>query len=299
MRIALLHTRIRAEERLLIEALDARGIETDVIDVRSFVLDPAGPGIEADAVLDRSMSVAASRAALSVLERSGVPCFNGTRTLDVCSDKLATAAALAGAGVPAPRTLAAVGEQAALEAVERIGYPAVIKPATGSWGRLIARVSDRESAEAILEHKFTLGSTLQKTVVVQEYVDKPGRDLRIFVVGGRAIAGIARSSEHWITNTARGGSATGINVSGEIGAISEAAARAVGGGILAIDLLECPRRGLLVNEINHSMEFRNSIDTTGVDIPGVVVEHVLERAGAPTIEMAAMRARSAAMEASA
>ncbi|MEO1511242.1 MAG: hypothetical protein AAFU70_04135, partial [Planctomycetota bacterium] len=72
MRIALLHTRIRAEERLLIEALDARGIETDVIDVRSFVLDPAGPGIEADAVLDRSMSVAASRAALSVLERSGV-----------------------------------------------------------------------------------------------------------------------------------------------------------------------------------------------------------------------------------
>ncbi|MEL6330264.1 MAG: lysine biosynthesis protein LysX [Planctomycetota bacterium] len=299
MRIALLHTRIRAEERLLIEALDARGIETDVIDVRSFVLDPAGPGIEADAVLDRSMSVAASRAALSVLERSGVPCFNGTRTLDVCSDKLATAAALAGAGVPAPRTLAAVGEQAAIEAVERIGYPAVIKPATGSWGRLIARVSDRESAEAILEHKFTLGSTLQKTVVVQEYVDKPGRDLRIFVVGGRAIAGIARSSEHWITNTARGGSATGINVSGEIGAISEAAARAVGGGILAIDLLECPRRGLLVNEINHSMEFRNSIDTTGVDIPGVVVEHVLERAGAPTIEMAAMRARSAAMEASA
>ncbi|MEO1512792.1 MAG: hypothetical protein AAFU70_12020 [Planctomycetota bacterium] len=134
---------------------------------------------------------------------------------------------------------------------------------------------------------------------MQEYVDKPGRDLRIFVVGGRAIAGIARSSEHWITNTARGGSATGINVSGEIGAISEAAARAVGGGILAIDLLECPRRGLLVNEINHSMEFRNSIDTTGVDIPGVVVEHVLERAGAPTIEMAAMRARSAAMEASA
>jgi [lysine-biosynthesis-protein LysW]---L-2-aminoadipate ligase len=157
-----------------------------------------------------------------------------------------------------------------------MGYPVVLKPAIGSWGRMLAKVNDREAAEALLEHKQLLGSFHHSTFYLQEYIEKAGRDIRAFVVGGETIAAIYRSSEHWITNTARGGQATNCPVSLELDDICRRAARAIGGGILAVDLFEDPNRGLLVNEINATMEFRNSIDTTGVDIPGRVVDYVVE-----------------------
>ena len=163
----------------------------------------------------------------------------------------------------------------ALEALDDIGYPAVLKPAVGSWGRLLSKVNDRDAAESILEHKTILGSYHHSIFYIQEYVEKDGRDIRSFVVGDECIAAIYRDSAHWITNTARGAKASNCPVTDELAAISLAAAGAVGGGILAVDLFETSR-GLLVNEVNYTMEFRNSIDTTGVNIPGRMVEHVLE-----------------------
>jgi len=155
----------------------------------------------------------------------------------------------------------------------------VMKPAIGSWGRLLARVNDRDAAEALLEHKVTLGSFHHGAFYIQEYVNKPGRDIRSFVVGDETICAIYRNSEHWITNTARGGQASNCPVTPELDEISRAAAKAVGGGVVAIDLFETDR-GLLVNEVNYTMEFRNSIDTTGVNIPGKVADYVLEVARA-------------------
>ncbi|MBZ0172122.1 MAG: hypothetical protein K8E66_07070, partial [Phycisphaerales bacterium] len=109
---------------------------------------------------------------------------------------------------------------------------------------------------------------------VQEYVDKANADYRVFVVGGVPVAAIVRRSGHWVTNTARGATAEGTAVTGELADLSRRAAEAVGGDVVAVDLFEHPERGLLVNEVNHSMEFRNSVDTTGVDIPGLVARHV-------------------------
>jgi [lysine-biosynthesis-protein LysW]--L-2-aminoadipate ligase len=164
--------------------------------------------------------------------------------------------------------------ESALQAIERIGYPVVLKPAIGSWGRLLAKISDREAAEALLEHKETLGSYQHAIFYVQEYVEKPGRDIRSFVVGEETICAIYRESEHWVTNTARGARARNCPLTPEIDRVSRAAAAAVGGGVLAIDILE--RDGeLLVSEVNYTMEFRNSIEVTGVDIPGRIVDHVL------------------------
>ena len=114
---------------------------------------------------------------------------------------------------------------------------------------------------------------------MQEYVPKPGRDIRAFVVGGETIAAIYRASEHWITSTARGGRATNCPVTAELADLCVRAARAVGGGVVAIDVLEGPE-GVLVNEVNYTMEFRNSIDTTGVNIPAKVIDYVLEVARA-------------------
>ncbi|MEC9372001.1 MAG: RimK family alpha-L-glutamate ligase, partial [Pseudomonadota bacterium] len=167
-------------------------------------------------------------------------------------------------------------EDSALIAIEELGYPVVLKPAVGSWGRLLAKVNDRESAESILEHKTVLGSYHHSIFYIQKYVEKQGRDIRSFVVGNECIAAIYRSSSHWITNTARGAVATGCPVTDEIASLSVAAAHAVGGGVLAVDLFESTA-GLLVNEVNYTMEFRNSIDTTGVNIPERVVTYVLEQ----------------------
>ena len=165
--------------------------------------------------------------------------------------------------------------ESALQAIERLGYPVVLKPAVGSWGRLLSKVNDREAAEAILEHKETLGSYHHSIFYIQKYVEKHGRDIRSFVVGDETICAIYRTSPHWITNTARGGVATNCPVTREVGDISVRAAKAVGGGVVAVDLFETPD-GLMVNEVNYTMEFRNSIDTTGVDIPAKVVDYVVE-----------------------
>lgn len=280
MRIALLHTRLRVEERLLADALSARGVEPVLLDLREAVFDIHDPGEWSafDAVLDRSVSLTASLTAVACLESHGIRCINRLETIELCSDKLRTSLALArapGGGIPAPRTLVAADPASALRAIEHIGYPAVIKPTVGSWGRLLARVNDRDAAEAILEHRATLGSVHHHVHYIQEHIDKPGRDIRVFVVGGHPIAAIARASAHWVTNTARGAKASGLAVTPDLADLARRASSAVRADICAIDILECPRRGPLVSEINHSMEFRNSIDTTGIDIPGLVADHVL------------------------
>jgi [lysine-biosynthesis-protein LysW]---L-2-aminoadipate ligase len=282
VRLAIIHTRIRVEERLLADACAARGVECDLIDLREVVFDlhDPGPWRRYDAVLERCVSQTAALAAARVIEGFGVPVVNPPAVIEVCGDKLATSVALVREGVPTPRTRAAFDGPAALRAVEANGYPAVLKPVVGSWGRLLARVNDRDAAEALIEHKATLGGPQHGVFYVQEHVDKPRRDLRVFVVGDQAICGIARHSEHWITNTARGGRASALDVTGDVGEMALHAARAVGGGVLAVDLLEHPREGLLVGEVNHTMEFRNSIEPTGVDIPARVIDWVIEHARA-------------------
>jgi [lysine-biosynthesis-protein LysW]--L-2-aminoadipate ligase len=160
-----------------------------------------------------------------------------------------------------------------------MGYPVVLKPLHGSWGRLLAKVNDRDSAEAILEHKKTLGGYAHSVFYIQEYVEKPGRDIRAFVVGGETIAAIYRNSSHWITNTARGAKASFCPITPELDHIAKAAAEAVGGGILAVDIFETPEGRLVVSEVNHTPEFRNSIEPTGVDIPAKMVDYVKKVAG--------------------
>ncbi|USO00193.1 MAG: lysine biosynthesis protein LysX [Phycisphaeraceae bacterium] len=276
MRIAMTYTRLRTEERMLLDAFEGTGATVEPIDVRteSFDIDDPGRWSGYDLVLDRCVSLRASMTISHVLERFGLRCVNRAETIEVCSDKLRTSLALSAAGLPQPRTRVAVEEPGAIEAAEQIGYPAVMKPTVGSWGRLLARVNDRDAAEAVIEHRATLGSSQQQVHYVQEYVAKPNADFRVFVVGGDPIAAIVRRSEHWVTNTARGAKAEGVAVNGELADLSRRAAEAVRGDVVAIDLFEHPERGLLVNEVNHSMEFRNSVDTTGVDIPGVVAQHV-------------------------
>ena len=273
--MGVLLSRVRVEEKLLLEELERRHVPTTVIDDRELVLRlETKPELGVDVVAERCIQHSRALYALSVLETWGIPTVNTFEVADICGNKLLTTMRLIRDGVPSPRTRLAFTPESALTAIEELGYPAVLKPLVGSWGRLISRVNDRDAAESILEHKDVLGTYMHSIYYVQEYVAKPGRDIRAFVVGDECIGAIYRASDHWITNTARGGKATNCPVTPELAEISIRAAKAVGGGVVAIDLLES-ERGLLVNEVNYTMEFRNSIDTTGVNIPGKVVDHIL------------------------
>ena len=277
MRVGFLHSLIRKEEKLLLDAFARHGgAEIVMLDDRRMIFDlKRGPDV--DVVMERCINHSRALHGLRLIESRGVRCVNSYQVANVCGDKLLTSLALEEAGLPQPAVRIAFTEASALEALDDLGYPAVLKPAVGSWGRLLSKVNDRDAAESILEHKTILGSYHHSIFYMQEYVPKNGRDIRSFVVGDECIAAIYRDSTHWITNTARGARASNCPVTDEVAAVSLAAARAVGGGILAIDLFETPD-GLLVNEVNYTMEFRNSIDTTGVDIPGRMAAHVLESA---------------------
>ncbi|MGI8825800.1 MAG: lysine biosynthesis protein LysX [Chloroflexota bacterium] len=281
MNVGVLYSRVRIEEKLLFDELKQRGVEFGRIDDREFVFELGESVFQYDVVLERSINHSRALYGLKLLGDAGITTVNTYAVADTCGNKILTSSALSRDGVPSPRTLIAFTPESALQAIEEVGYPAVLKPAVGSWGRLLSLVSDRYAAEAILEHKEVLGSYHHSIFYVQEYVPKPGRDIRSFVVGDDCICAIYRYSDHWITNTARGGDAENCPVTDEIAERSVSAARAVGGGVVAVDLLES-ERGLLVNEVNYTMEFRNSIETTGVNIPARIVEYLLqqgERAG--------------------
>ena len=277
MRIGVLYSRIRIEEKLLIKELETRGVNYDLIDVRKFFfnLNDRQQWQQYDVIFERCISHSRALAALQILGSWGIPCVNTAQVATICGDKLNTNLALIGSGVPTPTAHIAFTEAAALEAIEAIGYPAVLKPAVGSWGRLMAKVNDRQAAEAILEHKATLGSYHHAIFYIQEYIDKPGEDIRSFVIDGETICAITRSSNHWITNTARGGQSANCPVTAEIDHLSRLAAEAVGGGLVAVDLMARADGRLLVNEVNYTMEFRNSIEPTGVNIPARMIDYVI------------------------
>jgi [lysine-biosynthesis-protein LysW]---L-2-aminoadipate ligase len=270
--LGVFYTIIRPEEKAILAAAEARGLAVERIDdgETTFGLEP--PAQLPSVVLNRSVSHTRSLYATRCFAHYGVPTVNTPEVVELAGDKILTSLRLAERGIPTPRTVVALSPEAAMRAIEQIGYPAVLKPAVGSWGRLMAKVDDAEEAEQILEHKAALTSPLHSVIYVQEFVPKPDRDLRVFVVGDEVVAAMYRRSEGWRTNAARGATTEPIEATGEIAELSLRAARAVGGGVLAVDLMESPS-GLTVHEVNPTPEFKALSAATGADIAGRIVEY--------------------------
>ncbi|MBI2547747.1 lysine biosynthesis protein LysX [Candidatus Woesearchaeota archaeon] len=277
MKIGFLHSLIRPEEKMLIEEFQRRkNVELVMMDDREFEFTLGKTTFPVDIVIERCINHSRALHALRLLESAGIRCVNSYKAATICGDKLLTSTVLAEQGVPQPEVRIAFTEPSALHAMETMGYPVVLKPAVGSWGRLLAKINDRDAAEAILEHKTVLGSYHHSIFYIQKYVaKKQGRDIRSFVIGDQCIAAIYRTSPHWKTNTALGGKASKCVITKELADISVRAARAVHGDIVAIDVFET-NDGLVINEVNYTMEFRNSIQTTGVNIPKLIVDQVMK-----------------------
>lgn len=259
--------------------MQERGVEYDRLDERDLALwlQANGLGKEYDLIWCRAISHSQAAYALSIFNGWGIRTVNSCQVVNVCGDKVLTSMALIQHNVPTPRTVVALSVEAALQVIQEMGYPVVLKPAVGSWGRLLSKVNDRETAEAVLNHKATLGGPAHNVFYIQEYVDKPSRDIRTLVVGEEVVYAMYRRSAHWITNTARGGEALPCPLSRKIRELSSAAAQAVGGGILAVDLMETADGRLLVNEVNHTPEFHGAATAVDVDIAGKMADYVLQQ----------------------
>lgn len=298
VRVGMVYSRLRNDEKMLVEAAQRRGVDLVPLFDDELVLDiDARPFAGIDVVLERSISFYRGLYVLKFANGHGIPSVNTYEVASRCGDKAETSLLLARAGVRTPRTRVAFTPEGAIKACRELGYPAVLKPTMGSWARLLAKVDNDEQADMVLEHKEALNNPLQQIYYVQEYVKKPQasgqlgahaisgiqldgashRDIRAFVVGDETVAAIHRNSPHWITNTAKGGKASNFPVTEEFHDFCQRAAAAVGGGVLALDVMETDA-GWTCHEVNHTMEFKNSVAPTGVDIPGKVLDYCVAQA---------------------
>jgi [lysine-biosynthesis-protein LysW]--L-2-aminoadipate ligase len=281
MKVGLCYSRIRKDEKLLLGELRERGHDVVKVDVRRqrFGLEePPAEMADVDVLVDRCLATSRSRYVTRFADAYGIPIVNGAETARICADKVENSLALAGAGVPTPTTEVAFTKDTALEVVEDFGYPCVLKPVVGSWGRLMAKLDSRSAAEAVLEHKETLGHYEHKVFYVQEFVEKPGRDIRVVATDGEPVAAMVRSSDHWLTNAAQGAEVEPFELDDEARDLVARASDAVGGGLLGVDLMETgvddsgTPTGYTVHEVNHTVEFKALDDAVEVDVPARVVD---------------------------
>jgi [lysine-biosynthesis-protein LysW]--L-2-aminoadipate ligase len=262
--LAIVASRVRVEEKLLLAALDRRRIAYEVVDTRRFAVQLDGPSPAYSGALAREVSHHRAYYAARLFEHAGVPVVNSARAIGICGDKLLTTLALRAAGVPTPRTMVALTPDAALAELTAFGYPSVVKPLIGSWGRLAARLTDGETAQALLEHRAALPGAQHQITYVQQYIDKPGRDIRGLVAGEEVLGAVYRSSPHWRTNTAREASTVSLCPVGEdLAKLLAAAAAAMGPGCYGVDVLEDRDGALYVSEVNHTPELHGAVDVLG------------------------------------
>jgi [lysine-biosynthesis-protein LysW]--L-2-aminoadipate ligase len=283
--VGVLYSRIRRDEKLLLSELRERDHEVTKIDVRKerFGIHDAPESFEdCDLVVDRCLATSRSRYITRFVDRYGIPVVNGPETAAICADKARNSLVLSEAGVPTPNTEVAFTKESALASIEAFGYPCVLKPVVGSWGRLMAKIDSRDAAEAILEHKETLGHYEHKVFYIQEFVEKPGRDIRVVATDGEPVAAMARTSDHWLTNAAKGAEVEAIEVTDEMRDLVERASAAVGGGLLGVDLMETGD-DYTVHEVNHTVEFKALDSVTDVDVPAAVVDWLEAKVQAPEV----------------
>jgi [lysine-biosynthesis-protein LysW]--L-2-aminoadipate ligase len=278
--LVILYDMIRWEEKALYESAVKKGIKVENLDCKNLTLDLNDKSSKhrGKVVLQRSVGYFKNVHSTAALEGVGAQVINPLHTAIMCGNKMYAHMELQKAGIKTPKAVAAFSEESAIGALDNIGYPAVIKPTVGSWGRLIALLRDKDAARAVIEdrqHMFPL----YQIYYFEEYVNRPPRDIRAIVVGDRVVAAIYRYSGEgeWKTNMALGGHAEMCPITNELEDICLKASNVMRGQIVGVDLMESNREGLLVHEVNNTTEFKNTVRVTGIDIPELMIDYALKR----------------------
>ena len=276
MKVSITFDRLRWEEKALNDAAQAEGLQASLVDVKGLVFEVPKKHPElGDVVLNRCISHYRSLLLSQTLEGAGVHVVNAHSVAEVCSNKLATSVALSRAGVPTPRTYLALSSEAVEAAAEELDYPLVLKPFTGSWGRMVTVVKDRATLRALVEYKEELANPQEHMYYMQEFIQRPPRDIRAIVAGESIVACVHRYAPEgeWRTNVARGGTSKAFEPDKELKEIILRAAEAVGGGVLGVDAMESSS-GYMVHEVNNTVEFRGAQSAVDLDIPAQIVKFV-------------------------
>ncbi len=280
MKASITFDRLRWEEKALKDAASSVGLDASLLDVKEMVFQIPGKQQElGDIVLQRCISHHRSLMVTRAIEGGGTPVINRLAVAEVCSNKLATTIALSKAGVPTPRTVVAMSSDAVEKAAEELGFPLVMKPFSGSWGRMVSVVRDMATLQSFVEYREELANPLEHMYYLQELVKRPPRDIRAVVAGDRIVACVYRYAPEgeWRTNVARGGTSKAFRADSELKEVVHRASDAVGGGVLGVDAMESSD-GYMVHEVNNTVEFKGAQSAVQTNIPEQIVRYVAETA---------------------
>ena len=272
--ITVLYDTIRLEEKLIIESAKKNDISIELVDCKKLFINLNEKNVDFQTVLQRCVSYYRNIHSTASLERFGINVINCLNTGLLAGNKLFTHMLLEKNNIPTPDVTVAFSKDAAMESLEKTGYPKIIKPTIGSWGRMVSKINDHDAAEGIIEGKESM-HPIHQVHFLEEFVERPPRDIRAIVIGDTVSAAIYRNSGdgNWKTNTHLGGSAEACEISNEMEDICIKAKDAVQGEIVGVDLMESKSKGLVVHEINNTTEFRNVVKVTEIDIPKQILEY--------------------------
>jgi [lysine-biosynthesis-protein LysW]--L-2-aminoadipate ligase len=279
--LCIIYDKVRFEEKAIYEKSQRKGIKSQMVDAKTITIGTDSKKSDfnlGEVILQRSVSHYRGLYLAASLEFLNFKVINRFKVSETCGNKLLTSIALAKNKIPTPKTQFAFSAESALETISKTGFPLVLKPIVGSWGRGVFPLRDPESASMILEMREEDESPLSRIYYVQEMIDRPPRDIRCIVIGDQAIAAVYRYSaqSEWRTNIARGGKVEPAPITGQIEELALKTSEAVGGGILGVDMMEDKDRGLVVHEVNNTVEFRGASSVSDADIPGAMIDYAVK-----------------------
>jgi [lysine-biosynthesis-protein LysW]---L-2-aminoadipate ligase len=281
--IGIIFDKLRFEEKALYDSAIKRGLRAQLIDAKNLAICTTSKKADlhfGDVVLQRSVSHFRGLYVTACLEFVGFRVINDFKVSQICGNKLVTSLQLVRNNISVPNTAFAFSSEGARNLMNELGYPVVLKPVVGSWGRGVFPIRDEETANMLLETREENGSALSRIYYVQEMINRPPRDLRCIVVGDSVVTAIYRysSDNEWRTNVSRGGKAERATITRELEDIVLRTAKSVGGGVLGVDLMEDTHRGLLVNEVNNTVEFKGAQNVAEVDIADSIIQYAVNTA---------------------
>ena len=278
-KICIVFDRLRTEEKLLQKNAEELGYETSMVDAKitSFDTDSKPENYEfGDVVLERCVSYYRGLHFTACLEFMDIPVINKFDVANTCGNKMITSMLLKKNNIPTPKTYFSFSAETALDNFEKVGYPLVIKPIIGSWGRSVMPVKDKDTAEAVIENRQVTDGPQDRIYYLQEMIDRPPRDIRVITVGDKAISAMYRkSSGGFKTNIALGADPELCEITKEMEDLCEKTSKAVGGGILGIDLMEDKEKGLVVHEVNNTVEFKGLVKVSKKNIPKEMIDYAI------------------------
>ncbi len=281
IRICIIYDKLRFEEKKIYNDIQQKGFEATLVDGKSLIFDTESSKSDSrfgDIILQRVISYNRGLHLTYCLEQIGLPVVNSFSVSEICGNKLITSLILKKNGVPTPKTTFAFSTESARECMKKLGYPLVVKPIIGSWGRGVYQIKDQSMAEMMLDSRQENDNSFSRIYYFQELIDRPSRDIRCIVIGDQIVASVFRysSENEWRTNVAVGGRTEMAPLTSELKEIVLKASNAVGGGILGVDLMEDKERGYLVHEVNNTVEFRGASAVCKSDIASAMTDYLVK-----------------------